>query len=95
MSSLQHKGYHTAYASIWKSPKPVIAQIHGWVVGGADCRALHLFALLTLLVAGWCAGGSDMALCADYIISADDAIIGTPYSRAWGCYLSVRSFDHR
>jgi enoyl-CoA hydratase len=54
------------FMSIWRTPKPVIAQIHGWCVGG----------------------GSDMALCADLIIAADDAQIGTPYSRMWGCYLS-------
>jgi enoyl-CoA hydratase len=29
-----------------------------------------------------------MALCADLIIAAEDAQIGTPYSRIWGCYLS-------
>jgi enoyl-CoA hydratase len=52
--------------SIWRTPKPVIAQVHGWCVGG----------------------GSDMALCADLIIASDDAQIGTPYSRIWGCYLS-------
>jgi enoyl-CoA hydratase len=33
-------------------------------------------------------GGSDTALCADIVIAADDAQIGTPYSRMWGCYLS-------
>jgi enoyl-CoA hydratase len=44
----------------------VIAQVHGWCVGG----------------------GSDMALCADLVIAAEDAQIGTPYSRIWGCYLS-------
>jgi enoyl-CoA hydratase len=44
----------------------VIAQVHGWCVGG----------------------GSDMALCADLIIASEDAQIGTPYSRIWGCYLS-------
>ncbi|CAF0861778.1 unnamed protein product [Rotaria sordida] len=54
------------FMSIWYSPKPVIAQIHGYCVGG----------------------GSDMALCADIIIAADDAIIGTPYSRIWGAYLT-------
>jgi enoyl-CoA hydratase len=54
------------FMSIWRTPKPVIAQVHGWCVGG----------------------GSDMALCADLIIAADDAQIGTPYSRIWGCYLS-------
>jgi enoyl-CoA hydratase/carnithine racemase len=52
--------------SIWRTPKPVIAQVHGWCVGG----------------------GSDLALCADLIIASEDAQIGTPYSRIWGCYLS-------
>jgi enoyl-CoA hydratase len=44
----------------------VIAQVHGWCVGG----------------------GSDFALCADLVIASDDAVIGTPYSRLWGAYLS-------
>jgi enoyl-CoA hydratase len=54
------------FMSIWRSPKPVIAQVHGWCVGG----------------------GSDMALCADLVIASEDARIGTPYSRMWGCYLT-------
>jgi enoyl-CoA hydratase len=54
------------FMSMWRVPKPVIAQVHGWCVGG----------------------GSDMALCADLVIAAEDAQIGTPYSRMWGCYLS-------
>jgi enoyl-CoA hydratase len=54
------------FMSMWRTPKPVIAQIHGWCVGG----------------------GSDMALCADLVIASEDAQIGTPYSRVWGCYLS-------
>jgi enoyl-CoA hydratase len=54
------------FMSIWRSPKPVICQVHGWCVGG----------------------GSDMALCADLVIASDDARIGTPYSRMWGCYLT-------
>jgi enoyl-CoA hydratase len=54
------------FMSIWRTPKPVIAQIHGWCVGG----------------------GSDTALCADLVIASEDAQIGTPYSRIWGCYLS-------
>jgi enoyl-CoA hydratase/carnithine racemase len=54
------------FMSMWRTPKPVIAQVHGWCVGG----------------------GSDMALCADLIIASEDAQIGTPYSRIWGCYLS-------
>jgi enoyl-CoA hydratase len=54
------------FMSMWRSPKPVIAQVHGWCVGG----------------------GSDTALCADLVIAATDAQIGTPYSRMWGAYLS-------
>jgi len=54
------------FMSMWRTPKPVIAQVHGWCVGG----------------------GSDMALCADLVIASEDAQIGTPYSRVWGCYLS-------
>jgi enoyl-CoA hydratase len=54
------------FMSIWRSPKPVICQVHGWCVGG----------------------GSDLALCADLVIASEDARIGTPYSRMWGCYLT-------
>jgi enoyl-CoA hydratase len=40
-------------------------------------------------VHGWCVGGaSDTALCGDLVIAAEDARIGTPYSRMWGAYLS-------
>jgi enoyl-CoA hydratase len=52
--------------SVWRTFKPVIAQVHGWCVGG----------------------GSDFALCADLVIASEDAVIGTPYSRIWGAYLS-------
>ena len=55
------------FMASWRTPKPVIAQVHGWCVGG----------------------GSDMALCADLVIASEDAQIGTPYSRIWGCYLSA------
>jgi len=54
------------FMSIWRSQKPVIAQVHGYCVGG----------------------GSDFALCADLVVASDDAVIGTPYSRMWGSYLS-------
>ena len=38
---------------------------------------------------GWCVGGgSDLALTGDIVIASDDAVIGTPYARMWGCYLS-------
>ena len=40
-------------------------------------------------VHGYCVGGgSEMALCADIVIASDDARIGTPYSRVWGCHLT-------
>ena len=55
------------FLSIWRTPKPVVAQVHGWCVGG----------------------GSDVALGADLVIASEDAQIGTPYSRIWGCYLSA------
>lgn len=36
-------------------------------------------------VNGWCiGGGTDMVLCADLIIAADDAVFGYPPSRVWG-----------
>jgi enoyl-CoA hydratase len=65
-STSQSLGVVPKMMSIWRSPKPVIAQVHGWCVGG----------------------GSDMALCADLVIASEDARIGTPYSRMWGCYLT-------
>ena len=54
------------FMAIWRASKPVIAQVHGWCVGGA----------------------SDFALCADIVIASDDAVIGTPYARMWGAYLT-------
>jgi enoyl-CoA hydratase len=54
------------FMAIWRASKPVIAQVHGWCVGGA----------------------SDYALCADIVIASDDAVIGTPYARMWGVYLT-------
>ena len=54
------------FMAIWRASKPVIAQVHGWCVGGA----------------------SDYALCADLVIASEDAVIGTPYSRMWGAYLT-------
>jgi enoyl-CoA hydratase len=40
-------------------------------------------------VQGYCLGaGSEMALCADLVVAADDARFGTPYSRVWGCHLT-------
>lgn len=57
---------HQKFLSVWRASKPVIAQVHGWCVGG----------------------GSDYALAADIVIASDDAVIGTPYARMWGTYLS-------
>jgi enoyl-CoA hydratase len=54
------------FMSMWRTPKPVITQVHGWCLGG----------------------GSETALCADIVIASDDARIGTPYARMWGCHLS-------
>ncbi len=49
--------------SLWKSPKPTIAKVHGHAVGG----------------------GSDIALCCDLLVMADDARIGYMPTRVWGC----------
>ena len=51
-----------AYMSLWESPKPVVAGIHGFCVGG----------------------GTDLVLCADQIIAAEDVRFGYPPSRVWG-----------
>lgn len=50
------------FMAMWRCPKPVIAQVHGWCVGG----------------------GTDLVLCADLIVTADDARIGYPPARVWG-----------
>lgn len=40
-------------------------------------------------VHGYCVGGgSELALAADLVVASDDARIGTPYSRVWGCHLT-------
>lgn len=64
MVNSEETGWVARFMSLWNSPKPVIAQVHGWCVGGA----------------------SELALCADIVIAAEDAHIGTPYSRMWGCH---------
>lgn len=64
--SARETGPTQKFMAIWRASKPVIAQVHGWCVGGA----------------------SDYALCADLVIASEDAVIGTPYSRMWGAYLS-------
>jgi enoyl-CoA hydratase len=55
-------GFVDAYTSLWRSPKPVIAQVHGFCVGG----------------------GTDLALCCDLIVCAEDCRIGYPPARVWG-----------
>jgi enoyl-CoA hydratase len=64
MVTSQQLGWVPRFMSLWRSPKPVITQVHGWCVGG----------------------GSEMALCGDIVIASEDARIGTPYSRMWGCH---------
>ncbi len=66
MVSAGDAGPTQKFMAIWRASKPVIAQVHGWCVGGA----------------------SDYALCADLVIASDDAVIGTPYARMWGAYLT-------
>ncbi|MEO7245225.1 MAG: crotonase/enoyl-CoA hydratase family protein [Rubrivivax sp.] len=51
------------FMSLWRSPKPTIAMVHGHAV----------------------AGGSDIALCCDLLVMADDARIGYMPARVWGC----------
>lgn len=51
-----------AYMRLWRSPKPIVAQVHGFCVGG----------------------GSDLALCSDLIVCAEDCRIGYPPARVWG-----------
>jgi len=54
--------YVGSYMGLWRSPKPVVVQIHGFCVGG----------------------GSDLALCCDLIVCAEDCRIGYPPARVWG-----------
>lgn len=55
--------YTEHFMSLWRSPKPTIAKVHGYAV----------------------AGGSDIALCCDLVVMAEDAKIGYPPARVWGC----------
>jgi enoyl-CoA hydratase len=54
--------YVRAYMRLWRSPRPVIAQVHGFCVGG----------------------GTDLALCSDLIVCAEDCRMGYPPARVWG-----------
>ncbi len=51
------------FMTLWKSPKPTIAKVHGHAV----------------------AGGSDIALCCDLLVMAENARIGYMPTRVWGC----------
>ena len=51
------------FMSLWRSPKPTLAKVHGAAV----------------------AGGSDIALCCDLLVMAEDARIGYMPTRVWGC----------
>jgi enoyl-CoA hydratase/carnithine racemase len=50
------------YMALWRSRKPVVAQVQGFCVGG----------------------GTDLALCSDLIVCAEDCRIGYPPARVWG-----------
>jgi enoyl-CoA hydratase len=55
-------GFVDAYMALWRSRKPVVAQVHGFCIGG----------------------GTDVALCSDLIVCAEDCRIGYPPARVWG-----------
>lgn len=57
------KGTTEDLMSLWESPVPSVARVHGDAV----------------------AGGSDLALCADVVVMAEEARIGYPPARVWGC----------
>jgi enoyl-CoA hydratase len=57
------KAFTDDFMSLWRSPKPTIAKVHGHAV----------------------AGGSDLALSCDLVVMAEDARIGYPPARVWGC----------
>ena len=57
------KRHTEAFMSLWRSPKPTIAKVQGYAVGG----------------------GSDIALCCDLLVMAEDAKIGYMPTRVWGC----------
>jgi enoyl-CoA hydratase len=57
------KRFTEDFMSLWRSPKPTIAKVHGAAV----------------------AGGSDIAMCCDLLVMAEDARIGYMPTRVWGC----------
>ena len=57
------KRFTEDFMSLWRSPKPTIAKVHGAAA----------------------AGGSDIALCCDLLVMAEDARIGYMPTRVWGC----------
>lgn len=57
------RGNTEDFMSLWESPVPSVARVHGDAV----------------------AGGSDLALCADVVVMAEEARIGYPPARVWGC----------
>ncbi len=64
MDDYQHMKRCTEdFMSLWRSPKPTIAKVHGAAV----------------------AGGSDIAMCCDLLVMAEDAKIGYMPTRVWGC----------
>src|SRR3954454_18010673 len=76
------------FMSMWRAPKPVIAQVHGWCVGGGSDMAVGAATKpLIAQVHGWCVGGaSDMAAVPARRIGRAAAPLGTPAGRMGGCY---------
>jgi len=59
---LDRKATADVWMTIWRGPKPVVAQVHGWCL----------------------AGGTDLVLCCDIILAAEDAQFAYPMARIWG-----------
>ena len=39
MATAQGLGAVPKFMSLWRSPKPVVARVHGWCVGGGSVRS--------------------------------------------------------
>jgi enoyl-CoA hydratase len=72
----------------WDPGKELIAtnsSVSGWVP--KFMSLWHSPKPVITMVHGWCVGGgSELALCSDIVLMSEDARIGTPYSRLWGCH---------
>lgn len=75
-------------AGTWDAGKDFMvtcSPVTGWVP--KFMSLWHSSKPVIAMVHGWAlGGGSEMALCADLVLMSEDARIGTPYSRMWGCH---------